>query len=143
MEQCWNLTPPRSAKAYSQAAKLVELVGLETALKLAAYYPTRRSDYYVRTGHPFGTLLTDYMAMLREVNAGIKLTKGVVKEIVQREETENYCKYDELRKETNPLLMNDEEFAEWKKEQEALAASGLPNQLTEGDSDESDEGTVF
>jgi hypothetical protein len=143
MQEAWNLTPPRSAKSASQATKLVELVGIETALKLAAYYPTRRSDFYVRTGHPFGTLLTDYMAMLREVNAGIKLTKGVVKEIVSKEETENYCKFDQFRKETNPLLMNDEEYAEWKKEQQALAAAGLPNQLTEGDSNESDEGTVF
>jgi hypothetical protein len=142
MEQCWNLTPPRSAKASSQAAKLVELVGLETALKLAAYYPTRRSDYYVRTGHPFGTLLTDYMAMLREVNAGIKLTKGVVKEIVSKEESENACKFEQVRKETNIGLMTDEEFAEWEKEQEMLLAAKQNPMLQEStDGDECD--TVF
>jgi hypothetical protein len=142
MEQCWNLTPPRSAKASSQAAKLVELVGLETALKLAAYYPTRRSDYYVRTGHPFGTLLTDYMAMLREVNAGIKLTKGVVKEIVSKEESENACRFDQVRKETNIGLMTDEEFAEWEREQELLLAVKQNPMLQEStDGNECD--TVF
>ena len=142
MEQCWNLTPPRSAKASSQAAKLVELVGLETALKLAAYYPTRRSDYYVRTGHPFGTLLTDYMAMLREVNAGIKLTKGVVKEIVSKEESENACRFDQVRKETSIGLMTDEEFAEWEREQELLLAVKQNPMLQEStDGNECD--TVF
>jgi hypothetical protein len=142
MEQCWNLTPPRSAKASSQAAKLVELVGLETALKLAAYYPTRRSDYYVRTGHPFGILLTDYMAMLREVNAGIKLTKGVVKEIVSKEESENACRFDQVRKETNIGLMTDEEFAEWEREQELLLAVKQNPMLQEStDGNECD--TVF
>lgn len=131
MQESWSLTPPRSAKSASQATKLVELVGFETAMKLAAYYPTRRSDFYVRTGHPFGTLLTDYMAMLREVNAGIKLTKGVVRDIVSKEESENACKFDQVRKETNIGLMTDEEFAEWEKEQALLLEGNKQLQLGE------------
>jgi len=142
MQECWKLTPPRSAKTSSQAVQLVELVGLETALKLAAYYPTRRAEFYVKTGHPFGTLLTNYMEMLREINAGIKLTKGVVREIVSKEESENACKFDQVRKETNIGLMTDEEFAEWEKEQELLLAAKQNPMLQEStDGNECD--TVF
>jgi hypothetical protein len=131
MQECWKLTPPRSAKTSSQAVQLVELVGLETALKLAAYYPTRRAEFYVKTGHPFGTLLTNYMEMLREINAGIKLTKGVVREIVSKEESENACKFDQVRKETNIGLMTDEEFAEWEREQSLMLEANKPQLLEE------------
>jgi hypothetical protein len=134
MQQGWNCTPPRSAKTAAQAKQLVDLVGLELALKIAAYYPTRRSQFYVQRGHPFGLIISDHMSLLREVSAGVKLTKGVVNEMVQREETENACMYEQFRKETNPLLMNDEEFAEWKATQAALEAKETPQtpEITDG-----------
>jgi hypothetical protein len=129
MQAGWNFTPPRSAKTAAQAKQLVELVGLENAMKIAAYYPTRRSDFYVKTGHPFGILLNDHMALLREINAGIKLTKDVVKDIVRREETETTVQRTAIEKETNPCLMSDEEWAEYVKEQEAIEASKQQQQL--------------
>jgi hypothetical protein len=129
MQKGWNFTPPRSAKTAAQAKQLVELVGLENAMKIAAYYPTRRKDFYVKTGHPFGLLLEDHMALLREINAGIKLTKDVVKDIVSREETETTVQRMAIEKETNPFRMSDEEFAIWAKEQEALEASQQQQQL--------------
>jgi len=69
--------------------------------------------------------------MLREVNAGIKLTKGVVKEIVSKEESENACKFDQVRKETNIGLMTDEEFAEWEREQSLMLEANKPQLLEE------------
>jgi hypothetical protein len=82
------------------------------------------------------------MAMLREVNAGIKLTKGVVKEIVSKEESENACRFDQVRKETSIGLMTDDEFAEWEREQEVLLAAKQNPMLQEStDGNECD--TVF
>jgi hypothetical protein len=109
MEASWRITPPRSAQTAAQAKKLAEMVGAERACQLAAYYPTRRSQYYLSKGHPFGLILSDHMALLRECESGIKFTPQVVKRIVDKEETETSCQVMQMVEETNPLYMDEEQ----------------------------------
>lgn len=118
----WQLDPPRSAQTSAQAKKLAEMVGKETAIKLAAYFPTRRSEWYVKKGHPFGLLLTDHMALLREVSAGLKLTGSVVNHIVRKEEAENYERASNTFESMRLLEMDDDEFSEYCRRQDQLAA---------------------
>lgn len=113
MLKTWNMDPPRSAKTSSQATQLVGLVGLEKAKELASYYPTRRSQWYVTKGHPFGLLLSDHMALLRELSAGMKLTKEVVDEIVGQE---NLQTHEQLR-EMKPSIYSDE-WDDWNEKQQ-------------------------
>jgi hypothetical protein len=122
MEQHWNTTPPRNAKTSAQAKRLAELLGVEQAIALAAYYPTRRSDYYVQAGHPFGILVQerDYAALLREMSLGLKLTKETVREIVRREEGEEYDRKCAIGlKQENPFELTEAEL-----EQEASRRLG-------------------
>jgi hypothetical protein len=122
MLKTWNMDPPRSAKTASQATQLVSLVGLEKAKELATYFPTRRSNFYVGKGHPFGLLLTDHMALLRELSAGMKMTKEVVDEIVGQENLETH---EQLRK-LRPSIYS-EEWEEWYEKQQQLG--GKTNEL--------------
>lgn len=115
MLKTWGMDPPRSAKTASQATQLVGLVGLEKAKELAAYYPTRRSQWYVTKGHPIGLLLTDHMALLRELSAGMKMTKEVVDEIVGQE---NLQTHEQLR-EMKPSIYSDE-WDDWYEKQQQL-----------------------
>ncbi len=118
MLEAWNMDPPRSAATSSMAKRLVELVGEEEAIKLAAYFPSRRKDFYVRSGHPFKLLVADHMGLLREMAAGIKLTKEIVDDICKKEDTENYDKWAVVKEEKNALLMDDEEREAYFKERE-------------------------
>jgi hypothetical protein len=129
MQEHWRMDPPRSARTAAQAKQLAELLGVERATKLAAYFPTRRSNWYVQKGHPFGLLLTDHMALLRELENGIKFTPQVVKRIVDKEETETTCKVMELMPEENVLCMSDEEFAAWQAKKQAFLDANDTQQI--------------
>jgi hypothetical protein len=122
MLKTWNMDPPRSAKTASQANQLVSLVGFEKAKELATYFPTRRSNFYVSKGHPFGLLLSDHMALLRELSAGMKMTKEVVDEIVGQESLETH---EQLRK-LRPSIYS-EEWEDWYEKQQRLG--GKTNEL--------------
>jgi hypothetical protein len=95
----WSNPPPRNAKVNAQAKKLVDLVGLDNALILASYYPTRRKPFYIRKGHDFGMLLTDYHSLLLEIRTNTKLTDSLVKKISEREDSEE----SEKRSKFEPL----------------------------------------
>lgn len=92
----WNMDPPRSAKTASQATQLVGLVGLEKAKELASYYPTIATRFYRLRGHPFGQLLTDYQAMLIDLNRP---------EIAPVIEADNEAFFKALEQQSNPVAI--------------------------------------
>lgn len=92
MASNWNNPPPRNVKTNSQVKKLIELVGFDNAVLLASYYPTRRKPWYVKRGHDFGLLLTDYNSLLLEIRTNTKMTDSLVKKISEREESEEASK---------------------------------------------------
>jgi len=134
MEKSWNLSPPRNAAVNSQVKKLIEYVGEEKALQVAAYYPTRRKDFYVRNGHAFKFALADHQVLLLEISGGLKLTNEIVKDIVNKEDSENYTKFVDM-KPLDPLFMDDEQFAEYNR-QRAIKEQNGQTPLLEGEDED-------
>lgn len=62
--------PPRNVLVNTQAKRLVTLVGLEDALKLASYYLEQRDEYYLRMMHPFPSLVADHHKLLMRMRTG-------------------------------------------------------------------------
>jgi hypothetical protein len=110
MKQLWNTEPPRNAKVNAQCKMLHEAVGLNTALALARYYPTRCKKFYVQRGFPIGLLLTDYPSLLIEMANNTKLTDRIVHKLVENEEAQESSKRLELEP-LDPFSLDDERLA--------------------------------
>lgn len=96
-EKRWGIKPTWSVKQNSLAKKLIETVGLEEALLLAAAYPFYNDPWHIKKKHPFGDLvssldkvrveLADKTTALQDRVMSKKLDH-TVKEIIDREVVE-------------------------------------------------------
>lgn len=87
MEKRWNVTPPRSAAVSSMAKSLIARVGIDNAIALAKYFPTRLDPAYIKCGHPFEQLLKHHMVLLGEISTGVKRTSGIIRRLSEQEAT--------------------------------------------------------
>jgi hypothetical protein len=110
MKTLWNTEPPRNAKVNAQCKMLHEAVGLNTALALARYYPTRCKKFYVQQGFPIGLLLTDYPSLLLEMANNTKLTDRIVHKLVENEEAQEASKRLAVEP-LDPFSIDDEQLA--------------------------------
>jgi hypothetical protein len=120
MQRHWGMTPPRSAKTSALAKQLVDLVGVDQATRIATYYPSRRDRYYVAKGHPFGIVVSDHMKLLREITSGYKMCEEIVTHFVEGEQREESKKLHENEVIVNPLLMDEDEYIEYRKRKELV-----------------------
>jgi hypothetical protein len=110
MKTLWNMEPPRNAKVNAQCKMLHEAVGLDTALALARYYPTRCKKFYVQKGFPIGLLLTDYPSLLIEMANNTKITDRILNKLVENEEAQEASKRLTLEP-LDPFSIDDEQLA--------------------------------
>lgn len=88
----WGIRPARNVKVNSAAKKLVSLIGVEDAIAIARYYPSRQNPYYIRRGHPFELLLTEELVLRREIQSGLKFTPKLIDKIVDAEQSAETAK---------------------------------------------------
>jgi hypothetical protein len=96
MKTAWKVEPPRSAKTAAQAKRLVELVGIDNAIRLAEYFPTVAKKYYIDRAHDFGILLNDYQALLRDLTLGFRVTNEITRKIVSESDSQEYRKAQDI-----------------------------------------------
>ena len=76
----------RNAKVNRQLCQLVDRVGAETAPAVAAAYVAHNDPWYVRKGHPVGTLLHDAEKLHTEWARGRPITRGDARESSRADE---------------------------------------------------------
>lgn len=70
----YQTAPIRNAKVNSQIKKLVEMVGLERALRIASNFPFHPDAFYTKQMHPVGLMLQDCQKLNTELETGQVMT---------------------------------------------------------------------
>ena len=77
--------PTVNAKVRRKCCDLVDLVGADTAPRLAAYYVTSNSAWHVKTGHSLDYLVKDYQKFLTEMETGRRTSEHQAREMDRRQ----------------------------------------------------------
>jgi hypothetical protein len=88
MIEVHGIEPPKSAKGYSLAKKLVGLVGAESAMKMAGIYPYIKNKFYAQKGYPFELMVSDHMAIIPLLDFEAKAPEREEKKL-ERSKTED------------------------------------------------------
>jgi hypothetical protein len=73
-EQRMRVTPIRNAKQNSLCSQLVQRLGVENAVKIAAFYLTHPNSYYMQNKYPLGLLVKDCEGIYTEFQRGEYVT---------------------------------------------------------------------
>jgi len=73
-EQRMRVTPIRNAKQNALCSQLVQRLGVENAVKIAAFYLTHPNSYYMQNKYPLGLLVKDCEGIYTEFQRGEYVT---------------------------------------------------------------------
>jgi hypothetical protein len=107
----WSTPVQSTGFVLRQCKNLIERVGLDAALQIAAYYPSRKTDWYVKKGHSPEFMVSDHSTLLREISTQVRLTPGVVKHITEQQTSEEQARLTGLGAYVDPFAIDEEEPA--------------------------------
>lgn len=107
----WSTSVQPTPFVLAQCKNLIARVGLESALQIAAYYPSRNSDWYVKKGHSPEFMVSDHSTLLREISIQVRLTPGVVKHITDQQSAEENARLNSLGAYVDPFAIEEEASA--------------------------------
>jgi hypothetical protein len=72
-EKQYGVAPIRNMQANTFCKRLIERIGMDNAVKVAAWFPSHRASWYVTKGHSLQCLLGDCEKLLTECVAGFRV----------------------------------------------------------------------
>jgi hypothetical protein len=101
-EQRMRVTPIRNAKQNALCSQLVQRLGVENAVKIAAFYLTHPNSYYMQNKYPLGLLVKDCEGIYTEFQRGDYVTQETAKRASISQESRS-----ELEKYLSRRVKND------------------------------------
>lgn len=100
-EQRMRVQPIRNAKQNALCSQLVQRLGLENAVKIAAFYLTHPNHFYMQNKYPLGLLVKDCEGIYTEFLRGDYVTQETAKrESIQQENRSELEKFMASRRAT-------------------------------------------